>query len=333
MKFSWKNIRPAVLISLGLTMILMSVAWAMDPLAPAAGTPAPAPVQVTQPDSTAVQASASAPIQVTQPDPTATQATLAPVPAAATTTLTPLPAVTTTASSPAPTSQLAVIPLTSTAPLASTDNGSTGLPSSGATSTAANADTEIVETEITEEVASPTQPGKKIKRRRKVRRRVKKGRGKKSAKVRGIKYPHRIKSKKGVAGSTMTMGKNPSQMTPQQRQRWEIARRNRLVQAQRKRALMRIQKTPQSNLAKMRARQVQLLPQKKKKYGSRKTIGMTPRKKNAKSTGQGAQTAQPDAAVDDSSQASTGVTTDDGSTDATIDTTTDSQSTDASTGS
>lgn len=248
MKFSWNTIRSALLISLGLTMVLMGIAWTMTP----------------------------APTTAASPDQAASAATL---------------------SAPAPAS---LVP--SAAPAAPTGMGSTtGATGFPATTPANNAETEIVETEITEEVDSPTQPGKKIRRKRRVKRRRKKA-GKRTRKLSGMKFPKRKKSK-GAQPLGMPRGKNPSQMTPQEL----LQRRNQLVRAQQKRALMRIQRQPMSNLAKLRARQMQQLPPGAKKYGSRRTVGMTPGKsgkskgtrgkkgKGEKSSGASAQEAQAEA--------------------------------------
>lgn len=279
MKFSWNTIRSALLITLGLTMVIMGIAWAIDPL-PA--TPAPA--------ATAADPSASAVAIIPQAGAISTPPTspMTPAPASAPAPTSPQ----TAASTPAPIVQ---------APIGiGTTPAATGLPSSAA-SPASNADTEVVETEITEEVDSPTQPGKKIKRKRKVRRRVKR-RGKRGGKRAGMKFPKRKKSK-GAQPLGMPRGKNPSQMTPQEL----LQRRNQLVRAQQKRALMRIQRQPMSNLAKLRARQMQQLPPGAKKYGSRRTVGMTPGKsgkskgtrgkkgKGEKSSGASAQEAQAEA--------------------------------------
>lgn len=262
MKFSWNTIRSALLISLGLTMILMGIAWTMTP----------------------------APTTTASPDPAASAATL---------------------SAPAPAS---LVP--SAAPAAPTGIGST----TGATgfppaTPANNAETEIVETEITEEVDSPTQPGKKIRRKRRVKRRRKKA-GKRSGKRAGMKFPKRKKSK-GAQPLGMPRGKHPSQMKPQER----IQRRNQLVRAQQKRALMRMQRQPTSNLAKLRARQMQQLPPGAKKYGSRRTVGMTPGKsgkqgsrgknrgksKNAaESSAQGAQAEATDTAAEQTDSSTAG---------------------------
>jgi hypothetical protein len=204
-----------------------------------------------------------------------------------------------------------------------TTTGATGFLPSNTAAPAAGTDTEIVEEEITEEVDSPTQPGKKIKRKRRVKRRVKR-RGKKAGKRGGMKFPKRKKSK-SAAPLGMQRGKHPSQMKPQER----LQRRNQLVRAQQKRALMRIQRQPTSNLAKLRARQMQQLPPGAKKYGSRRTVGMTPGKsrgkkgaqrkgKGNKAGGASAQEAQADTPADSAEQtdssAEAPAATDDGST-------------------
>lgn len=247
MKFSWNSIRSAILISLGLTMVIMGVAWAIDPL-PAAAAP-----------------------------------------------LIAAPAI---------------------ARVAPTGMGTTAIPISNEAPGVADADTEIIESEVTEEIPSPTQPGKKIKRKRKVRRRVKRRRkraGKRAGKRTGMKFPHRIKSR-----SAAPIGMHASKMSPQQRKQWEVARRNYLVRAQRQRALMRIQRTPTSNLAKLRARQMKQLPPGAKKRGSRKTVGMIPSRGKGKgkrkgksrkagaSKAQGSQTASIENPTDDTSQPTDG---------------------------